>query len=100
MTLDTWLTLATYINQVRKTVALRIGVLGSLLNKRSALSIRNRVLLYKQLIQLMMEGWRLTHIRKLQMLQSVFALLIMHLGELVTSTRIWKFHFSATRTDL
>jgi hypothetical protein len=54
MTLDTWLTLATYINQVRKKVAQRIGMLEPFLN-RSGLSIRNGVLLYKQLIRSMMD---------------------------------------------
>jgi hypothetical protein len=53
------------------------GVLGSLLNRRSGLSIRNGVLLYRQLIRPMMDYacpvWRSAarcHIRKLQVLQS------------------------------
>jgi len=53
--LDTWLTLATYISRVRKKVAQRMGILETLLNKRSGLSIRNGVLLYKQLIHSMMD---------------------------------------------
>jgi hypothetical protein len=54
-----------------------LGVLGPLLNRRSGLSIRNVVLLCKQLIRPMMDYaypiWRWaarTHYRKLQVLQS------------------------------
>jgi hypothetical protein len=49
VTLDAWLTLTTHINQVRKKVVQRMGVVGPLLNK-SGTSIRNGVLLYRQLI--------------------------------------------------
>jgi hypothetical protein len=52
-------------------------MLGPLLNRRSGLSIRNGVLLYKQLIRSMMDYacpiWRAaarSHIKKLQVLQS------------------------------
>ena len=65
------------LNQVRKKPAQRLGVLGPLLNRRSSLSIRNGVLLYKQLLHPMIECagtvWWSTahsHIRKLQVLQS------------------------------
>jgi hypothetical protein len=53
-------------------VAQRLGVLGLLLNRRSGLSIRNGVLLYKQLIHPMMDYLCPTHynIRKLQVLHS------------------------------
>jgi hypothetical protein len=54
-----------------------LGVLGPLLNRRSGLSVRNGVLLYKQLIRPMMDYacpiWRsaaCSHVRKLQLLQS------------------------------
>ena len=54
-----------------------MGVLGPLLNRKSELSVRNGVLLYKQLIRPMMDyvcpAWRSaarTHVRRLQMLQS------------------------------
>jgi hypothetical protein len=54
-----------------------LSVLGPLLNRRSGLSIKNGVLLYKQLIRAMMDYacpiWRSaahTHVRKLQVLQS------------------------------
>jgi len=54
-----------------------LGVLGPLRNRRSDLSIRNGVLLYKQLIHPMLDDacpvWRSaarSHVRKLQMLQS------------------------------
>jgi hypothetical protein len=39
------------MDQVRKKTAARIGMLGHLLNRRSDLSIRTEVLLYKQLIR-------------------------------------------------
>jgi hypothetical protein len=52
-------------------------MLGPLLNRRSGLSVRNGVLLYKQLIRHMMDYacpiWRSaasSHIKKLQVLQS------------------------------
>jgi hypothetical protein len=52
-------------------------VLGSLLNRRNNLSIRNRVLYYKQLIRLIVDydflTWRYaarSYVRKLQVLQS------------------------------
>jgi len=52
-------------------------MLGPLLNRRSDLSVRNGVLLYKQLIHTMMkftcQAWRsdaCTHVRRLQALQS------------------------------
>jgi hypothetical protein len=57
-------------------VAKRLGMLCLLLSRRSGLSIRNGVLLYKQLIRPMMDYacpvWRSaarSHVRKLQVLQ-------------------------------
>jgi hypothetical protein len=54
-----------------------MGLLGALLNRRSDLSIRNGVLLYKQLVRPLMNyaclAWKSaarTHIRRLQVLQS------------------------------
>jgi hypothetical protein len=65
------------VNQVGRKAAQRLCVLGPLLNRRSGLSIKNGVLLYKQLIRPMMDYaypiWRSaahTHARKLQVLQS------------------------------
>jgi hypothetical protein len=76
VTLDKQLTWSTHINQVRKKASQRLGMLGPLLN-RSGLSIRNGVLLCRQLIRPMMDYacpvWRSAarcHIRKLQVLQS------------------------------
>ena len=72
--LDTRLTWSPLIDEIRKKTAQRMGMLGPLLNRRSDLSIRNGVLLYKQLIRPMMDyAWRSaarTHIRRLQVLQS------------------------------
>ena len=54
-----------------------MGMLGPLLNRKSDLSVRNEVLLYKQLIRPKMEyacpAWRSavrTRVRRLQVLQS------------------------------
>ena len=44
-----------HIVQVKKKAAQRLGLLSSLLHRRSGLSIRNGVLLYKQLIRPMMD---------------------------------------------
>jgi hypothetical protein len=75
--LDTRLTWSSHINQVRKKAAERLEVLGPLLHRRSGLSIRNGVLLYKQLICPVMDYgcpvWRSaarSHVRKLQVIQS------------------------------
>jgi hypothetical protein len=76
VTLDKRLTWWTQIDQVRKKASQRLGVLDPLLN-RSGLSIRNGVLLFRQLIRSVMDYacpvWRSAarcHIRKLQVLQS------------------------------
>jgi hypothetical protein len=47
VTLDARLTWSAHINQVGKKAAQRLGVLGPLINRRSGLSVRNVVLLYK-----------------------------------------------------
>jgi hypothetical protein len=77
VTLDPRLTWRPHIVQVRKKASQRLGVLGSLLNRRSVLSIRNGVLLYKQLIRPMMDYacpvWRCaarSYVKQLQALQS------------------------------
>jgi hypothetical protein len=69
-----------------------MGLLVPFLNRRSELSIRNGVLLYKQPIRPMMDyafpAWRSaarSHARRLQILQSnVFALLRVPLGTSIT----------------
>jgi hypothetical protein len=55
VTPDKRLTWSPHIDQVRKNTAQRMGMLGSLLNRKSDLSVRNGVLLYKQLIRPMMD---------------------------------------------
>jgi hypothetical protein len=77
VTLDKRLTWSSHIEQVRKKTTQRMGMLGSLLNRKSYLSVRNGVLLYKQLIRPMMDyacpAWRSaarSHIRRLQVLHS------------------------------
>jgi hypothetical protein len=79
VTLDRRLTWSKHIDQVKKKTAQRLGTLGPLLNRRNSLSIRNGVLLYKQLIRPMLDYacpvWRSaarSHIKKLQVLQSKF----------------------------
>jgi hypothetical protein len=76
VTLDTQLTWSTHVNQVGKKAAQRLGVLGPLLNRRSGLSVRNGVLLYKQFIRPMMDyacpisrSAARSYVRKLQVLQ-------------------------------
>ena len=77
VTLDRRLTWSPHSDQVRKRTTQRMGMLGPLLNRKSDLSIRNGVLLYKQLIRPMMDyscpAWRSparSHVRRLQVLQS------------------------------
>jgi hypothetical protein len=77
VTLDSRLTWSPHVTQVGKRTAQRMGLLGPVLNRRSELSIRNGVLLYKQLIRPLMDYacpvWRSaarTHVRRLQVLQS------------------------------
>jgi hypothetical protein len=77
VTLDKRLTWSSHINQVTKKTSQRMGMLGPLLNRKSDLSVRNGVLLYKQLIRPMMDyacpAWRSaarSHVRRLQVLQS------------------------------
>jgi hypothetical protein len=76
VTLDSRLSWRSHIVQVRKKASQRLGVLGSLLN-RSGLSIRNGVLLYKQLIRPMTDCacsiWSYaarSYVKQLQVLQS------------------------------
>ena len=77
LTLDKRLTWSPHSVQVRKKNAKRMCILGPFLNRESDLSVRNEVLLYKQLIRSMMEhaclAWRSaarTHVRRIQVLQS------------------------------
>ena len=103
VTLDKRLTWSPHIEQVSRRTAQRMGLLGPLLNRRSDLSIRNGVLLYKQLIRPLMDyacpacrSAARTHVRKLQVLQSKCLRLVTDaLGTLVTGrfTRIWVFLF-------
>jgi len=55
MTLDTHFTWSPFIDQVTKRTAQRMGMLGPLLNSKSDLSVRNGVLLFKQIISPMMD---------------------------------------------
>jgi hypothetical protein len=76
-----------HIDQVWKRTAQRMGMQGPLLNRKSNLSVRNGVLLYKQLIRPMMgytcPAWRSaarSHVRRLQCCNpSVFAVLLVPL---------------------
>jgi hypothetical protein len=77
VTLDTRLTWSPHIDQFRKRAAQRLGMLSPLLNRKSDLSVRNGVLLYKQLVRPMMDyacpAWRSAarcHVRKLQVVKS------------------------------
>jgi len=75
--LDKGLTWSPHIDQVRKKTAQRMGMLGPPLNRKSDLSVRNGVLLYKQLTCPMMDyaclAWRSaarSHVRRQQVLKS------------------------------
>jgi len=77
VTLDTQLTWSPHIDKFRKRTAQRMGMLGPLLNTKSDLSVRNGVLLYKQLIRPLMDyacpacrSAARSHVRKLLVLQS------------------------------
>jgi hypothetical protein len=77
VTLDKQLTWLPPIDQVRKRTTQKMGMLGPLMNRKSDISVRNEVLLYKQLIRPMMDyaypTWRSparSHVRRLQVLQS------------------------------
>ena len=77
MTLDRRLNWSRHIYQVRKITAQRMGMLGPILNRKHDLSIRNVVLLYKQLIRPMMDyacpacrSVARSHVRRLKVLQS------------------------------
>ena len=77
VTLVKRLTWSTHIEQVRRKASQKLGVLGPILNKRSGLSIWNRLTLYCQLIHPMMDYaysvWRHaadSHLRRLQTVQS------------------------------
>jgi hypothetical protein len=59
--LDTQITCSRHVNQVRKKAAQWLGVLVPLLNRRSSLSVRYCVLLYKQLIRY--DGLRVSDLR-------------------------------------
>ena len=62
VTLDTRLTWSLHIDLVRRRTAQRMGMLGPLLNSKSDLSVRNGLLLYKQIIRPVMDyaclAWR------------------------------------------
>jgi hypothetical protein len=77
VTVDKRLTWSPHIDQVRKKTTQRMGMLDPLLNRKNDLSVRNGVLLYRQLIRPMMDyacpAWRSTartHVRRLHVLQS------------------------------
>ena len=55
VTLDRRLTWSSHIDQVRCKASQRLGILSPLLNKRSGLSIRNGLMLYRQLIRAQFE---------------------------------------------
>jgi len=108
--LDKRLTWLKHIDQVRKQATQRLGTLGPLLNRRSGLSIRNGVLMYKQQIRPMMDYacpiWRSAarpHIKKLQLLQSKCPRIATNAPWYVGNrqfTMIWESPTSPTISDL
>jgi hypothetical protein len=61
VTPDKLLTWSSHIDQVRKRASQWLGVLGSLLNRRSGISFKNGVLLYRQPIRPMMDYGCVAH---------------------------------------
>jgi hypothetical protein len=102
-------TLSPHIDQVRKRTAQRMGLLGPLLNRKSELSIRNGVLLYKQLIRPVMDyacpAWRSAasnRVWRLQVLQSECLRLVTGAPWYLSSRQIhedWVFHCSSTASE-
>jgi len=86
-----------------------MGMLRPLLNRKSDLSVRNRVLLYRQLVRPMMDyecpaWWSAAriHVGRLQMLQSKCLRIATGApGTYVTGryTRIWVFRFFPITTE-
>ena len=79
VTIDNGLNWSPHIDQVRKKTAQTVGMLSPLLNRKSDLSVRNGIVLYKQLVRPMMDyacpAWRSaarSHVRRLQVLQSKY----------------------------
>jgi hypothetical protein len=73
VTLDKRLNCSPHTVQVRKKTAQRVDTLGHLLNRKSDLSARNGVLLYKPIMDYKCPAWRSaarSHVRRLQVLQS------------------------------
>ena len=108
VTLDKGLTWSHHIDEVRKKTAQRMGMLGSLLNWKRDHSVRNRVLLYKQLIWPMMDyacpAWRSaarTHVWRLQVLKSKCLHLATGAPWYVTGryARIWVFRCLPTTSE-
>jgi len=108
VTLDTRLTRSPHIDQMRKRTAQRMVMLGPLLNRKSDLSVRKGVLLYKQLIRLMMDyafpAWRSaarSHVRRLQVLKSKCLSLATGVPWYVTGryTRTWVFPSLPTTSE-
>ena len=94
VTLDKRLTWATQIDQVRRKASQRLGVLGALLNRRSGLSIRNGLMLYKQLICPMMDYacpvWR-DAAKFFSPSASVYLRALLGTSAICNFTRTWRF---------
>jgi hypothetical protein len=106
VTLGTQLAWSTQVKDVGRKKLKYFPCLAPFLNRRSGVSVRNGVLLYRQLIRPMMDCacpiWRSaarSHVRKLQVLQFK----CLHVATNVTDTlltgkftRIWRFRSSPT----
>jgi hypothetical protein len=105
VTLNKRLTCAPHIDQVRRSISQRKGMLGPLLNRKSDLSIRNGVLLYKQHIRPTMDyacpTWKsaaCSHVRRLQELQSK-CLRLTTGAPWYVSNRMWVFRCLPTTSE-
>ena len=98
ITLDRRLTWSSHIDQVRRKASQSLGVF----NKRSGLSIKNRLMMYHKLIRLMMDYAcpvlrhdADSHLKRLQQLQSKFLRIIAgtpwNMLAIYSCMRTWRF---------
>jgi hypothetical protein len=109
VTLDKRLTWSAHVDQVKKEAVQRLDALGPLLSRRSGLSVRNGVLLYKRVICPVMDYacpiWRSaarSHVQNMQVLKFKCLRIATNASLYVGNckfTRIWGFHSSPTTSE-
>jgi hypothetical protein len=102
VTLDTRRTWSELVKQMGKKATKRLNVLGPLLTRKSVLSVRRGVLIYRQLIVPSGRSLPAATSGSCKFYNpSAFELRLTHLGVLVTGkfTKIWRFHSSLTTSE-